>query len=123
MSLAQIDTDERHLNLTKAYSDAARVAAANATDGLRFDHIEMILGLLRRMHIDRATTEVGNADTAATNAETAYADASDATGAELVTLATVTAKVNYDAAVRCSKCSGRYSSGIGNTTHIYCRHY
>ena len=95
---AQIDIDERHLNLTKAYSDAARNAATNATDGLNL----IILNnteTVTQAQIIAATTQVGNADTAATNAETAYADASDATGEELLTLATVTAKAAYDAAV------------------------
>ena len=32
---AQIDTDERHLNLTKAYSDAARVPLLMPLTGLR----------------------------------------------------------------------------------------
>ena len=46
-----------------------------------------------------ATTEVKSPVPQLLNAETAYADTSDATSAELVTLATVTAKGNYDAAV------------------------
>ena len=121
VSLAQIDTDERHLNLTKAYSDAARNAATNATDGLGLITLNNT-GTVTQDHIDRATTQVVNANTAATDAETAYADASDATGAELVTLATVTAKVAYDAAVAAANAVAAIALELGNTTHIYCRY-
>ena len=97
---AQIDTDERYLNLTKAYSDAAKDAATNAAEGLRLITLNNTGTAVTQAHITDATIQVGNATTAATNAETAYADASDATGADLVTLATVTAMGHYAAAVR-----------------------
>ena len=99
VSLAQIDTDERHLNLAKAYSDAAQRAAASATDGLGLITLNNTEIAVTQVQITAATTEVGNADTAATDAETAYTAAIDATGEELETLATVTAKGGYDKAV------------------------
>ena len=113
---AQVIADERYLNLTKTYSDAAGNPATNATDGLRLITLNDTRTVTQE-HITAATTQVDNANTAATEAETAYTAAIDATGEALVALSTE-AKVAYDAAVTAANAVVTIA-GLSDTLHTH----